>query len=98
MSLLQTYDLASLIGHTFVLISLLAVLDWLLLRAEARGWINYRRNGLSRPGAIYHVLELQSVFDPGIRQVIEISYEERKIRDHAGDPLRGERGGTAGVR
>lgn len=73
----------------------LYVIDRLLLRAEARGWINYRRNGLSRPGALYHTFELHSVFDPGIQQVMEISYEERKAQDYTGDTLKGSDGDTS---
>ncbi len=63
------------------------VLDRLLLWCEARGWINYRRNGLSRTGPLYHALDLHSIFDPGIQQVTEIQYQERKEQDESGDPL-----------
>lgn len=61
-------------------------LDRVLLRMEARGWINYRRNGLSRGAALYHTFELQSVFDPGIRHVQEVQYAERKEEDDSGAP------------
>jgi hypothetical protein len=67
--------------------AVLLALDRLLLAAEARGWINYRRHGLSRSAVLYHTLELHSVFDPGIRQVIEIRNEERKNQAESGDPL-----------
>jgi hypothetical protein len=75
-----------------IVVLVLIVIDRVLLTAEARGWINYRRNGLSRPGALYHTFELHSVFDPGIKQVIEISYEESKAQDFAGDPAGSEDG------
>lgn len=62
------------------------VMDRVLLRLEERGWINYRRNGISRGAITYHALELQSIFDPGTQQVIEIQYEEREQEDEAGNP------------
>jgi hypothetical protein len=87
MTLMQASVAAEWLGYLVAVLLLGFCLDRLLLRAEARGWINYRRNGLSRPGAIYHALELQSIFDPGIRQVIEVRCEERKNQDESGDPL-----------
>jgi hypothetical protein len=63
-----------------------AALDRALLAMEARGWINYRRRGLSRGAALYHTFELQSIFDPSIRPVIEIRYGERKQEDESGAP------------
>ena len=62
------------------------LLDRLLLWCEGRGWINYRRKGLSRGGAVYHLLELQSIFHPGTQQVIEAKYQERKNHDESGGP------------
>jgi hypothetical protein len=62
------------------------VLDRALLRAEANGWINYRRTGFSRGAVAYHMLELQTIFDPGAQQVIEIRQEQRAQEDEAGDP------------
>ena len=62
------------------------LLDRLLLRIEERGWINYRRHGASRGAAAYHALELQSIFDPSVKEVIEARWEERKEQDEAGDP------------
>jgi hypothetical protein len=64
----------------------MGVIDRVLLGMEACGWINYRRNGLSRGAALYHTFELQSVFDPGIRYVQEIQYEKRKAEDDIGAP------------
>jgi hypothetical protein len=54
---------------------------------ESRGWINYRRHGISRGAAAYHMRELQSVYDPGIQHVIEIHTREQAQRDDTGDPL-----------
>ena len=62
------------------------VLDRFLLWAEERQWINYRRHGLSRGAAQYHMLELSSIFDPGKQQVLEMEYAERKGQDDSGAP------------
>ena len=62
------------------------ILDRLLLWAEQRQWINYRRHGLSRGAAQYHVLELSSIFDPGKQQMLEIQYAEEKEQDDSGAP------------
>jgi hypothetical protein len=60
------------------------LLDRVLLWMEARAWINYRRFGLSRGAAAYHALELQSIFDPGIRHTQEVRYEERRSEEDSG--------------
>lgn len=72
----------------WVLVAILATvaLDRLLLSAERRGWINYRRRGLSRPGAAYHALTLQSIFQPGAEQLQEVQYTEIEEADESGDP------------
>ena len=62
------------------------LIDRLLLRLEERQWINYRRHGLSRGAAGYHMLELSAVFDPGKQQVLEAEYAERKEEDDSGAP------------
>ena len=62
------------------------LLDRLLLVIEERGWINYRRHGASRGAAAYHALELQSIFDPSVKEVIEARWEERREQDESGDP------------
>jgi hypothetical protein len=69
-----------------LLLLLGSVLDRVLLRLEDRGWINYRRTGWSRGAAAYHMLELQTILDPGTEQVIEIRYEQREQEDEAGHP------------
>ena len=61
-------------------------LDRVLLWAEARGWINYRRRGLSRGGATYHALELQSIFNPSTREVMEVKYGEQEEVNESGAP------------
>jgi hypothetical protein len=65
---------------------LLLLLDRLLLNFEARGWINYRRRGLSRGGAAYHALTLHSIFNPSARHLQTAVYEEVAERDDSGDP------------
>lgn len=67
------------------LIALIAVVDQLLLSIEARGWINYRRRGLSRRGAAFHTLKLHSIFDPAAEQIVEAKYSEEKRQDESGD-------------
>jgi hypothetical protein len=64
----------------------LFVLDRMLLWCEDRGWLNYRRHGLSRGGATYHALELQSFFNPSTREVMEVKYEQREEQDESGAP------------
>jgi hypothetical protein len=71
---------------TLLTLVLGGALDRALLHLEKRGWINYRRNGFSRGAAAYHALELQTIFDPGTQQVIEIGYEQRQQEDESGDP------------
>jgi hypothetical protein len=64
----------------------LLILDRLLLILESRGWVNYRRTGLSRGAATYHTLELSSAFDPGFEDVMEVKYAEEKQEDDSGAP------------
>lgn len=61
-------------------------LDRLLLRAESRGWIRYRRSGLGRGASIYHLLEIHSIYDPRIKQVIEAKFGEEAEEDETGEP------------
>ena len=69
-------------------IALLLVLDRLLLRLEARGWIFYRKTKGKRGGAMFHTLEMQSVFDPGARHAQQIIVEEEEEEDESGDPVK----------
>jgi len=68
------------------IVVLLVGLDRLLLRLEARGWINYRRRGLSRGASGYHALMLQSVFDPSARHIHTVTYQETVQRNDSGAP------------
>ena len=67
---------------------ILVALDRLLLHCEARGWIFYRRTKGKRGGAMFHTLEMQSVFDPGAKHAQEIIIEEQEEEDESGDPIR----------
>lgn len=68
-----------------IAVALLAA-DRALLAMEARGWINYRRHGPNLSAARYHVMEMHALWEPGIHQVIESHYRERKNEDDSGDP------------
>jgi hypothetical protein len=75
------------------LLTVVAAVDRVLLWLESLGWINYSRNKLSRGGAMYHTLELHSVFDPGMQEVMEVKYAEQQEEDESGAPPCQERGG-----
>jgi hypothetical protein len=62
------------------------VLDRILLWLESMGWINYRRRGFIRGGASYHALEMQSVFDPGAKELQQARFQNQEERDDSGDP------------
>jgi hypothetical protein len=66
--------------------ALAAILDRLLLWVEKRGWVFYRRTKGRGRGSLYHMLELHSVFDPGIEQIQEIKVKEERSQDESGDP------------
>lgn len=61
-------------------------LDRLFLWMESRNWIYYRRSKGGPRGAIYHTLEMHSIFDPGIKHVHEIQVKEEEEEDESGDP------------
>jgi hypothetical protein len=65
---------------------LILLLDRILLWLESRDWINYRRRGFIRGGASYHALEMQSVFDPGAKELQQARFENIEERDDSGDP------------
>lgn len=64
----------------------LTLVDRVLLGLEARGWINYRKNGPGRGAAAYHTLLLSSIFDPSLEPTIEVRYEEERDEDDSGAP------------
>jgi len=69
-----------------VVLTLAFILDRALLWLESMGWINYRRRGFIRGGASYHALELQSVFDPGAKELQQARFQNQEERDDSGDP------------
>ena len=66
-------------------------LDRLLLSAESRGWIFYRRTRGVRGRAMYHAQELDSIFNPGMQHVQEAYAKEEQEEDESGDPPAGGR-------
>ena len=65
----------------------LVLLDRMLLWMESNRWINYRRSKIRGSGSVYHMLEMQSVFDPGAKQIMEIKYQEQvEEKEDSGDP------------
>ncbi len=60
--------------------------DRLMLWMESRNWIYYRRSKAGPRGALYHTLEMHSIFDPGIKHVQEIQVKEEEEEDESGDP------------
>jgi len=69
-----------------VMLMLAFILDRALLWVESMGWINYRRRGFIRGGASYHALEMQSVFDPGAKELQQARFQNLEERDDSGDP------------
>jgi hypothetical protein len=68
-----------------IVLALLA-LDRLLLWFESKGWLYYRRTGPRGGAAVYHLMQMHSVFEPGIEEVIEAKVGEEKEEDESGDP------------
>jgi hypothetical protein len=69
-----------------VITASLLTADRMLLHLESKGWLNYRRVGLSRGAATYHTLTLSSAFDPGFQDVIDVKYADEKQEDDSGGP------------
>lgn len=78
--------MAKLVFWGIALIATIFLVDRLLLWLESRGWLYYRRTRGRGGGALYHTLELHSVFDPSIEEVIEIMYHEEQDQDESGEP------------
>ena len=72
-------------------LAFLWLVDRVLLWLERRGWINYRRRGLSRSGAAYHGVLLESIFNPAAENLIEAKYVEEVEEDDSGDLNRPKR-------
>ena len=59
--------------------------DRILLRLEERGWIFYRRNKPNFKNAGSAFIELQAMFEPKARHVIERKEQEENEEDADGD-------------
>jgi len=68
------------------LVVVLVLVDRILLWAEARGWIYYRRSKLARGAGTYHLLEWNSAFDPTMKQVQEEMVREEREAEESGEP------------
>ncbi len=68
-------------------VTALVALDRLLLGMGSKNWVYYCWTKARRGGSVYHMLELHSIFDPGIQQVLELTAREERIEDESGDPL-----------
>jgi hypothetical protein len=64
----------------------LVLLDRLLLRAERRGWIYYRKSRGRSGSASSAFLEVQSLLEPSKKHVIEARSEEKEEADDSGEP------------
>jgi hypothetical protein len=64
----------------------IGVVDRFLLAAEAKGWINYRRRGLSMGAAGYHAGQLASMITPGVGHLHDAAVEEVQEEDDRGAP------------
>ena len=64
----------------------LFLLDRLGLYLESRGWIYYRKKKASPTTLGNAFLELQSILEPGKRNVVEVRTEEVVEDDDEGDP------------
>ena len=69
-----------------IAVVMIVTADRALLALEARGYIHYRRHGLNLYAARYHALEMHTVFEPAVQQVLQVSYLGEKRQDESGDP------------
>ena len=68
---------------TFVV--LVVAVDRLMLRAESRGWVHWRRTKPSRTAVGSAMLELHSILEPDKEHVVEERARVRGDIDQAGD-------------
>jgi hypothetical protein len=72
----------------------LFLLDKALLKAEARGWIYYRRRKPSSGALGNAFLEIQSLIEPSKKAMVEVLKEEKKEQAESGDPPEAGSGGA----
>jgi hypothetical protein len=73
----------------FILIALVAaafVLDRLMLKAEERGWIYWRRRKGSHGMAASAALEVHQILEPSKEYVLEVQRDQAPESDEEGDP------------
>jgi hypothetical protein len=70
----------------------LFVLDRLALAMERRGWIYYRKKKPSSTSLGNAFLNLQSLIEPGTRQVVEVRREKKDQHDSGDEPEPGRKG------
>lgn len=68
-------------------VALLLATDRLLLAAEARGWVRYRRRGVSRTSVGNALMTVMQVYDPAARHAVDerLQYDTDEAADD--DPL-----------
>jgi len=64
----------------------LVVFDRLLLAAEERGWIYYRKKNASPGTRASAALEIQALLEPGRTYTIEAVHREESEKDDSGEP------------
>lgn len=66
-------------------IAVLLLLDRLLLYAERRGWIYYRKKKPSSSALSNACLEVQQLLEPSKKYIVQIKNDERRNQQEAGD-------------
>ena len=64
----------------------LFLLDKILLKMEARGWIYYRKKKPSRSSLGNAFLEIKSFLEPSKKELVEVMKDEKKEQAESGDP------------
>jgi len=72
---------------------LLFALDRLALAAERRGWVYYRARKANPASLGSAMLEVQSLLEPGVREVVEARSEAPGEAEAKGDPPSGPASG-----
>ena len=57
---------------------------------EGKGWIYYRKRRSSAGGIGNAILEIQSLGEPGVKNVIEAKQERKQKNIESGDPKDGD--------
>lgn len=73
------------LGVAALVVATLVVLDRLLLAAERRGWVYWRRSRASTSRASSALLSIQSIFEPDREHVVEERVREEADIDVAED-------------